>query len=92
MRVAQESAKYRESLCTKRRLFGLIKPKYTREELDLWDVPTIYDSMNFQTMYPHHKIAELLLSADLAKVSGIDSLLVETKVFHYLDGSKGSGW
>lgn len=53
-RVTEESVIYRERLCTKRRLFGLLKPKYTREELGLWSVPTIYDSMNFQTMYPHH--------------------------------------
>jgi len=91
-RVAKESVTYREGLLTKRRLFGLLKPKYTKEELDKWDTPTIYDSMAFQTMFPHYKIAELMLSADLAKVSGIENVLVETKVFHYLDRSKGSGW
>lgn len=91
-RVAKEALAYREGLVTKRRLFGLMKPKYTKEEVDTWELPTIYDSMAFQTMYPHHKISELLLSADLAKMEGIESLLVDVTLFHYLDGSKGSGW
>lgn len=91
-RVSEASTIYRKSLITKRRFFGLLKPKHTKEEIDTWEIPTIYDSMAFQTMYPHHKIAELLLSADLAKLNGIESILVETKLFHHLDGSKGSGW
>lgn len=91
-RVAEESKIYRKMLVNKRRLFGLLKPKYTQDEINTWKTPTIYDNMAFQTMYPHHKIQELLLSADLAKLNGIESVGVDTKVFHYLDGSKGSGW
>lgn len=34
---------------------------------------------------PHHQIAELLLSADLAKLNRIENIMVETRVFHYLD-------
>lgn len=91
-RVAESNAIYRKGLYTQRRLFGLLKPKYTQEEVESWPMPTIYDSMDFQTMFPHHKIAELLLSGNIAKMEGIDSVLVDTKVFNHLDGTKGSGW
>lgn len=91
-RIAKEVVSYREDLVIKRRFFGLLKPKYKKEEVDTWELPTIYDSMAFQTIYPHHKISELLLSADLAKINGIDSMLVDASLFHYLDGIKGSGW
>lgn len=90
-RVREDNIRYREDLCTKRRLFGLLKPRYTKEEVDSWEIPTIYDSMNFQRMFPHHEIAELRLSAELAIESGISDILVDCKVFNYLDGSY-KGW
>lgn len=90
-RVREDNIKYREGLCTKRRLFGLLKPKHTKEEVDSWEMPTIYDSMSFQRMFPHHDIAELWLAAGLAIESGISDVLVDCKVFNYLDGSY-KGW
>jgi len=90
-RVAEDHEKYKEQLCTKRRLFGLLKPKYTKEEVDKWETPTIYDSMMFQTMFPHHKIAELRLSAELADKEGIENILVDCSVFNHLDGTY-KGW
>lgn len=89
-RVAESNKIYRKALYTKRRFFGLLKPKFSKEEVESWFTPTIYDSMAFQTMFPHHKIAELLFSAELAKVEGIESILVESKIFNHLDGNKVS--
>lgn len=90
-RVREDNLRYREEICTKPRLFGLLKPKHTKEEVDSWEMPTIYDSMNFQRMFPHHEIVELKLSAELAVESGISDIFVDCSVFNYLDGSY-KGW
>jgi hypothetical protein len=54
---------FRKSLYIKRRLFGLLKPKYTKEQIDSWKKPDYYKS-DFQIVYPDYKILALYLCTE----------------------------
>jgi len=77
----QEVVEWRKQLYSKRRMFGLLPPKYTKEEVESWEVPGIYQSMEFQTMWPHHQLYSAMLAANVAMKCDVRIIDVDARLF-----------
>ena len=77
----RETKEYRKRFYTERTWFGLMPPKYTKEEVDSWEDYGIYDSMKFQTMWPHHQLYALKTAAQIAMKADVDIIDVDASLF-----------
>lgn len=80
-KTKKRNQEYRKKLYTERRLFGLLPPKYKKEEVDSWESHGIWDSMAFQTMWPHHQLYALQTAAEVAMKAGVYTINVEARLF-----------